>query len=121
MNVNSRLLGEYALTGAFFWVAQFIVLITIDPDNEHRVENEELIVDQITRIIDGGAKHLPLPIQESAVATVFLALIVVFFTGLVLDLLKVAFRLLEMDKFMKNVTEANKYNPWLKHKIEKHC
>src|SRR5215208_1016103 len=121
MNVNSRFLGEYALTGAFFWVAQFIVWITIDPDKNQNHGDEELVVDQVTRILGDGVLHLPKAIQDSNLAIVFLALIVVFFTGLVLDLLKVAFRPLEMDKFMDHVERANLSNSWLDHKIKNHC
>src|SRR5687768_9736474 len=102
MNRDNRFFADYALTGSFFWVCQYLVLLLVDPIGE---KGEIRLIDQVALWIQQGIQALPDQIRASTVTIAFFALIGVFFTGLVLDWFKQRFRLLEMDWFVKHLCD----------------
>jgi hypothetical protein len=80
MTLSSRL-GDYGITGAFFVVAQMIGFVLIDPGGSAQRARDVLIhIDAITSAAPALSTSL------ASLLTV-LALILVFFVGLVIDLL----------------------------------
>jgi|SRR5829696_1284892 len=111
MNRDNRFFADYALTGSFFWVYQYLILVILDPNVDPN--GTERLIDRVSEWIKQGIQTLPHQIENS-VTIAFLALIGVFVTGLVLDWFKVGFRALEMDAFHKHLLD-NKH--WLDEKM----
>ena len=90
MKIDARFFGQYAITGTFFWIAQYIVL-----------EISSLEVPALA-----GLKELQAGLSSalnSAPAMAALAIAGVFFTGLLLDVASAYFVRIEGQIFTKNL------------------
>lgn len=86
MKIDARFFGEYAITGAFFWLAQYTVLLIAGLDAP------------TVKLVEASQEGLPTVLRSEPVLAV-LALVGVFFTGLLLDLFSRLFVVVEMTKF----------------------
>ncbi len=105
MQIGSRF-TEYGLTGGFFWICQFIFL--------WRSGQTQTLLGKLSTVQNQIPEHLPIAITSLVSA---LAIIAVFVTGLLLDLLAGYFRPLEMGVFHKHLVRNR---DWLGRLIANH-
>jgi len=91
MQIGSRF-TEYGLTGGFFWICQFILL--------WRSGQTQTLLSNLSTVQLQIAKDIPIPITSLVSA---LAIIAVFVTGLLLDLLAVYYRPMEIRVFIRHL------------------
>jgi hypothetical protein len=103
VTLSSRL-GDYGITGTFFLVAQVIAFVVVDPvGSSHRAN---AILDFLQQLVS-TAPALSTPLASLMVA---LAIIMVFFVGLVIDLLSFYAPLIEVVAFRKRYED---HRHWL--------
>jgi len=102
--------AEYGLTGGFFWLLQLAFLIILSPDSP--LVSFEHWLDELSKI--HIPSHIATPVGGLLAA---LAIVSIFFTGLLLDLLGSYYILLEMNVFRKNV---NTNREWLDDFVRNH-
>jgi len=103
MPLSSRI-GDYGITGAFFLVAQFVAFVTVDPDgSEQQVRG---ILSYLQQMVS-AAPALATPLASLLAA---IALLLVFFVGLVIDLLGFVAPSIEVVYFRR---ELDKQRQWL--------
>src|SRR6266487_6213741 len=105
MQIGSRF-TEYGLTGGFFWICQFILL--------WRSGQTQTLLGKLSTVQNQIPEHHPIAITSLVSA---LAIIAVFVTGLLLDLLAGYFRPLEMGVFHKHLVRNR---DWLGRLIADH-
>jgi hypothetical protein len=110
VTLSSRL-GDYGITGTFFLVSQVIAFMVVDPVAfEHRTE---AILDFLQQLVS-TAPALSAPLASLLAV---LAFILVFFVGLVIDLLPFYAQSLEVVTFRKRI-ETHRH--WLGALFERH-